>query len=68
MFTVDDIRSRLRAAETSMPRARIAQLSGVNRHWLEKFSQGVIVNPGFRNLQLLATWLEAQPADSAQAA
>lgn len=57
MMTVDDVRACLKRAETKLSRAKIAEECGVNRHWLEKFSQGVIANPSYRNVTMVSEWL-----------
>jgi hypothetical protein len=55
---VEDTRKRLKLLEGQISRPAIAEQAGVNRHWLEKFSQGVLNNPTLRNLQQLRDWLD----------
>lgn len=63
-------RARLKAYRSRHPkmtRMDLAQLIGVNRHWLEKFEQGVINNPTADNLLKVQSWLaliEGLPAVS----
>ena len=67
MDRIDQIRARLHLIEVDLSRPRIAELSGVNRHWLEKFSQGVIRNPTVRNLDALQTWIDSRAINDSAA-
>lgn len=63
MSISSNVRARFqkyRAANPRQPRSEIALKAGVNRHWLEKFDQGVIENPTLRNLEAIQAFLDAQ--------
>jgi transcriptional regulator with XRE-family HTH domain len=51
-----------------MSRDFIARKSGVNKHWLEKFDQGVIANPTIDRIERLRDWLIANPCEDQAAA
>ena len=57
MDSIESIRARLHEAEQRLARSRISAESGLNQYWLEKFSQGVIREPGYLRLSMLQTWL-----------
>jgi hypothetical protein len=58
MDSIESIRERLHRAERQLARARIARDADLNPYWLEKFSQGVIREPGYLRLSALSSWLD----------
>lgn len=63
--TIAALRERLkeyRAGHPKVGRVELAERIGVNRHWLEKFEQGVISNPTAANLWKVQSWLARQAA------
>lgn len=55
--------AEFKARHPHLVRDQIAELAQVNRHWLEKFDQGVIDNPTMRNLGRLRQFLAAMAAE-----
>jgi hypothetical protein len=54
---VEQTRTLLLKRRKVESRAAIAENSGVNKHWLEKFDQGVLQNPTLKNIEALHAYL-----------
>lgn len=70
MALADEVRTalhRYRELNPKLSRPEVAQMAGINRHWLEKFDQGVIQNPTLRNLERLREFLSSRAGQTSAA-